>query len=127
MGQSKSRVLQSSYRRMRSLCFSGRPRIKNKYFIPYRLNDPVDGMVEQAIPDRSFMNMAAFRIANKKREIAAMPVGSIFEIFVQRKNMIFEIDLKFRYIIFIVFLFFEFRPSVEQVLQRNYFIKHNYG
>ena len=127
MGQSKSRVLQSSYRRMRSLCFSGRPRIKNKYFIPYRLNDPVDGMVEQAIPDRSFMDMTTLRIVNDKRDIATVFVCSVFEIFVQRKNMIFEIDLKFRYIIFIAFLFFELRPSVEQVLQRNYFIKHKYG
>src|SRR3989338_6212476 len=127
MRQLETKILQSSYRCMSALSFSGRPRIKNKYFIPCRFNDPVDGVMEQAIPDRSFMDMTTLRIVNDKRDIATVFVCSVFEIFVQRKNMIFKIDLKFRYIIFVALLFFELRPSVEQVLQRNYFIKHTYG
>lgn len=116
MGQSKSQILQSSYRRMNAFSNSRRSRIKNKHFIPGRLNNPVDGVMKEAISDRSLMNMAALRIVNKKGEVAAMLVGSIFEIFVQCKNMIFKIDLKFSHIVFIAFLFFELRPSVEQVL-----------
>jgi len=127
MRKSKSKILQPPYRRMRALSFSGRPGVKNKYFIPHRLNDPVDGVMKQAIPDRRFVDIAAFRIVDNKRNIAAVFISSILEIFVQRKNMVFKIDFKFRYIIFVALLFFELRPSAEQVLQRNYFIKHTYG
>lgn len=127
MGQSESQILHSSYRRVNTLCFSGRPRIKNKHFIPGRLNNPVDGVMKEAISDRSFVDMATLRIVNKKREVAAVLVDSILEVFVQCKNMIFKIDLEFSHVVFIAFLFFELRPSVEQVLQRNYFIKHKYG
>lgn len=127
MGQSESQILQSSHCRMNAFCFSGRPRIKNKHFIPDRLNNPVDGVMKEAISDRSFVDMATLRIVNKKGEVAAVLVDSILEVFVQRKNMIFKIDLEFGHVVFIAFLFFELRPSVEQVLQRNYFIKHKYG
>jgi len=116
MGQPKSQILQSSHCRMHTLRFSGRPRIKNKYFISHRLNDPVDGMVEEAVHYRSFMDMTAFRIVDEKREVAAMFVGLMFKIFMQRKNMVFKIDLEFSYIAFVAFLLLELRPSVEQVL-----------
>lgn len=125
--QLKPEGLQSFDRSMNAFVFSRRPRIKNKDFIPFRLNDPVDGMMEQPIANRCLMNMAAFRIANIKRDIATMLVVSVFQILMQFKNVIFEIYLEFGHIFFVGFLFFEFRPSVEQVLQGNYFIEHKYG
>ena len=84
-------------------------------------------MMEQAISYRSLVDIAAFRIVNDKRDIAAVFIYRVFKVFVQRENVILQIDLKFRHVIFIAFLFLELRPSVEQVLQRNYFIKHTYG
>lgn len=125
--QLKPEVLQSFDRSMSAFVFSRRPRIKNKDFIPFRLNDPVDGMMEQPVANRCLMNMAAFRIANIKRDIATMLVVSVFQILMQFKNVIFEIYLEFGHIFFVGFLFFEFRPSVEQVLQGNDFIEHKYG
>lgn len=127
MRQTQSQILQSSHRRMRALCFSGRPRVENKCFIPYRFNDPVDGMMEKPIANRGLMDMAAFRIVNEKGEITAVFVGPVFEIVMQRKNVVFEINLEFRHVVFVGLFLLEFRPSVEQVLQRNYFIKHKYG
>lgn len=125
--QFKPEVLQSFDRPMSAFIFSRRPRIKNKDFIPFRLNDPVDGMMEQPVANRCLMNMAAFRIANIKRDITTMLVVSVFQILMQFKNVIFEVYLKFVHIFFVGFLFFKFRPSVEQVLQGNDFIEHKYG
>lgn len=126
-GEPKTEVLKSFNRSMDAFVFSRRPRIKNKDFIPFRLNDPVDGMMKQPVANQCLMNMAAFRIANVKRDIATMLVVSVFQILMQFKNVIFEIYLEFSHILFVGFLFFEFRPSVEQVLQRNDFIEHKYG
>ncbi len=125
--QFESETLQSFDCSMNAFVFSRRPRVKNKDFIPFRLNDPVDGMMEQPVANRRLMDMATFRIAEKKRDIAAMLVVSVFQILMQFKNVIFEIYLEFGHIFFVGFLFFEFRPSVEQVLQRNDFIEHKYG
>jgi|GEM_PF-2330338 len=116
MRQAQSKILQSPHCRMRAFCFSGRPRIENKCFIPYRFNDPVDGMMEKPIANRGLMDMAAFRIVDIKGVIAAMFVGPVFEVFMQRENMVFEVDFEFRHVVFVGFLFLEFRPSVEQVL-----------
>jgi len=115
-GEPKTEVLKSFNRSMDAFVFSRRPRIKNKDFIPFRLNYPVDGMMEQPVANQCLMNMAAFRIANVKRDIATMLVVSVFQILMQFKNVIFEIYLEFSHIFFVGFLFFEFRPSVEQVL-----------
>ena len=126
-GEPKTEVLKSFDRSVDAFVFSRRPRIKNKDFIPFRLNDPVDSMMKQSVANQCLMNMAAFRIANVKRDIATMLVVSVFQILMQFKNVIFEIYLEFSHIFFVGFLFFEFSPSVEQVLQRNDFIEHKYG
>ena len=73
----------------------------------------MDCVMDQSIPNRRFMNMTALRIVNKKRKITAMLVGIIFQIFMQLKNMIFKIYLKFSYIAFAGLFFFEFGPSIE--------------
>ncbi len=111
---------------MNALGFSGRPRIENEYLIPYRLNDPVDGVMEQSITNRSFVNMTPFRIADEKRKISTVLVDVIFQVLIQLENMIFEIYLKLRHVAFVGFSSLKFRPSVEQVLQENYFFKHKY-
>lgn len=56
-----------------------------------------------------------------------MIVGPVFQVLMQLENMIFEIYLELSHIVFIGFFFFKFRPSVEQVFQRNYFLEHSYG
>ena len=73
-------------------------------------------MMKQPIANQCLMNMATFRIAEKKRDITTVFVVSVFQILMQFKNVIFEIYLEFSHIFFVGFLFFEFRPSVEQVL-----------
>lgn len=65
-------ILQSFNGSVDAFCFSGRPRVKNKNLVPYRLNDPVDGMMNQTIAHRSFVNMAAFWIVDIKRFISSM-------------------------------------------------------
>lgn len=125
--QFKPKTLQSLYCSVGAFIFSGRPRIKDKDLIPYWLDDPVDSVVEQSITHRSFVNMATFRIMNKKRKIPTMLVGVIFQVLMQLENVIFEVYLELRHIAFVGFFSFEFRPSVEQVLQRNNFIEHKYG
>ena len=84
-------------------------------------------MMKQSITNRCLMNMAAFRIVNKKGEIRTVLVGAIFQIIMQLKNVVFETYLEFSHVFFVVLVFLEFRPSVEQVLQRNNFIEHKYG
>ena len=126
-GQFKSEILQSFDRPMNAFVFSRRPRVKNKDFIPFRLNDPVDGMMKQPVANQCLVNMATFRIANIKRDIATVFIVSVFQIFMQFKNVIFEIYLEFGHIFFVGFFSFELRPGVEQVFQGNYFIKHKNG
>lgn len=125
--QLKSQFLQPLDRSVSPFVFSRRPRIKDEDFVPFWLNDPVDGMMEQPVANRCLMNMAAFRIANIKRDIATMLVVSVFQIIMQLKNVVFETYLEFSHVFFIVLVFLEFRPSVEQVLQGNDFIEHKYG
>ena len=56
-----------------------------------------------------------------------MIVGTVFQVLMQLENMIFEVYLELSHIFFVGFFFFKFRPSVEQVFQRNYFLEHSYG
>jgi hypothetical protein len=107
--------------------FSGRPGIKNKELIPYWLNYPVDGVMEQPVANRSFVNMTALWIVNEKRKISTMIVGPIFQVLMQLENVIFEVYLEISHVVFVGFFLFKFRPSVEQVFQRNYFFEHSYG
>ncbi|KKS56340.1 MAG: hypothetical protein UV20_C0015G0001 [Candidatus Magasanikbacteria bacterium GW2011_GWA2_42_32] len=107
--------------------FSGRPGIKNKELIPYWLNYPVDGVMEQPVTNRNFVNMTTLWIVDVKRKISAMIVGTVFQVLMQLENMIFEVYLELSHIFFVGFFFFKFRPSVEQVFQRNYFLEHSYG
>lgn len=126
-GKFKAEALQSFDCSVDTFVFSRRPRIKNKDFIPFGLNGPVDSMMKQPIANRRLMNVATFRIADKKRNVAAVLVGSVFQIFMQAKNVIFEIYLEFGHIILVGLLFFKFRPCVEQVFQGNDFFEHRYG
>lgn len=126
-GQFKPKFVQPLYCRVSAFIFSGRPRIKNKELIPYWLNYPVDGVMEQSVTNRSFVNMTTLWIVDEKRKISSMIVGTAFQVLMQLENVVFEIYLELSYIIFIGFFFFKFRPSVEQVFQRNYFLKHSYG
>lgn len=87
----------------------------------------MDCVMDQPVPNGRFMNMAALRVVNKKRKIAPVLVGLVFQIFMEIKNMIFKIHLEFGYVVFACFFFFEFSPSVKQVLQRNNFFKHKNG
>src|SRR3989339_1696544 len=113
--QFKPKTLQSLYCSVGAFIFSGRPQIKDKDLIPYWLNDSVDGVVEQSITHRSFVNMATLRVVNKKRKIFIMLVGVIFQVLVQLENVIFKVYLELRHIAFVGFFSFEFRPSIEQV------------
>lgn len=126
-GQFKSKPMKPLYGYVSALIFSGRPRIKNKELIPYWLNYPVDGVVEQPVTNRSFVDMTTLRIVDIKRKVSAMIVGTVFQVLMQLENMIFEVYLELGHIFFVGFFFFKFRPSVEQVFQRNYFLEHSYG
>lgn len=125
--QFEPKFVEALHRCMSAFIFSGRPGIKNKELIPYWLNYPVDGVMEQPVTNRSFMNMTALWIVNEKREISAMIVGTAFQVLMKLENMIFEIYLELSHIVFVGFFLFKFRPSVEQVFQRNYFLEHSYG
>ena len=127
LGQSKPNILQSFYGRVGTFCFSRRPRIKNKKFIPHWFNDPMNSMVHQSVTYRGFMNMATFWILYIKRKVATVFISIVSQILMQLKNMIFKIHFEFSNIFLVGFFSFEFSPCVEQVFQGNDFFKHRYG
>ena len=87
----------------------------------------MDGVMEKPVSDWCFVNMATFRIMDEKRIVSAMPVIAVFQILMQFKNMILKTHFKRGHIFFVGLFFFEFRPSIEQILQRNNFFKHEHG
>jgi hypothetical protein len=62
------------------LVVSARIRIGNESLIKKGIHNPIDGVVQQSVPDRCFMNISRFWIIDFERLIAAVNIGMIEEV-----------------------------------------------
>ncbi len=54
-----------------------------------------DGMVQNAVPNRRFVDGALFGVADRERRVWAVPVCACGQITVKGKNMFFELRFEF--------------------------------
>lgn len=87
---------------------------------------PVNGVVEQPIPDARLVNISWFRIGNVKRVVSTMNVRFVFQLEMKCENIIRKSILEILHVFFAALPFQELFPRLEQVFDRNDMVVHVY-
>ena len=104
---------------MRTLALSARKRIKNKFIIKIQIQNPVNCMVKQPVPDSCFMNIARFWVIYFESIIWAMFIRFFGKLAMERKNIIHKMDGKLINIFSFFLITQKFAPCGKQIFYRN--------
>lgn len=112
---------QACHAPMRPLAQTAGVRIINKAPFKYGIQDGENGVVHEAVPNQSLMDMPLFRVVNVETMIRPVPVSAASEFTPELKNVFLQIVFKNRHILFAPFSFPEFCPGREQIFRRRDF------
>lgn len=104
---------------MRSLIHSTRIRISDERPIKERVKDTVEGMVEEPVSHRGFVDMAGFGVGDTKGVILSMYIRFGHQVTMESQNVIHEAELKLLYIFFLCFPSLELLPGFKEIFGRN--------
>lgn len=104
---------------MRALTQSTRIRIRYKCSVKKWIQFSIYRAMKQAVANFCLMNIPWFRVGDVKSVIRAMPIGFLFKLVMQKKNIVHKSQLKLLDIFFLSFAFYKFLPRAEQIFYRN--------
>jgi len=94
-------------------------RICDKGFVEKGVKFSVNGVVKQPVPHAGFVNISWFGVRDIKGLIAAVFVGMMNEILVERYYIIHQVKGKFLNVFFLLFSFQKLLPGLKQVIQAD--------
>ena len=108
---------------MRAVADPARKRSGNKSFLKNRIDDGKYRMMQNSVPDQSFMYVSLFRIADVEAGIWPVLVGFVFQLATEPKDILFKVPLKLLHVMSVSLIAFENVPCRKEILRRNYFFK----
>jgi len=78
-------------------------------------------MMQNAVADFGFVNMALLRIGNVKAVITPVAIGFVFQIPMELEKVLFDMPLEFNDIRLVSLIGLERFPCREKIFHRNYF------
>ena len=76
-------------------------------------------MVEQAVADGCFVDIARLRVGDLEMLVAAVTVRLVPQIAMKRENIVHETKLELLHVALMPLSFQEFTPCAKQILDRN--------
>ena len=80
-------------------------------------------MMQKPVADTRFVDVARLRIGDLERLIAAMAVGMIDKVGMERKEVVHQTKLKFLDILLLPLSRSKFFPCLQEILHSGYFFK----
>ena len=93
--------------------------IENEFRIEVRIQNPIDGVMQQPVPNGGLVNVARLRVVYSERLIRPMSVCIVHELAMQCKNIVGQMEQKTLDVLAFALIPEEFSPSGEQVFHGN--------
>lgn len=106
-------------RAVRSFGATAGIRIEYEFWVEIRIQDAINGMVEQSVAHGRFVDVARFGIVDPERRITAVPVGLVGQFAIKRENVVHESGRKLLDIFAAALVFQKFAPCREQIVDGN--------
>ncbi len=116
-------ILGGQHAPMRSLADATRKRIGNKTLLKNGINDGENGVMQNPVAHRSFVDMPLLGIGYVESGIRAVLVSFVLQLAVKLKNVFFESPLEPHYVGFSPLVSLESVPRGKEIFRRNYLIE----
>lgn len=98
----------------------------NKCPIEKWIQLPVDGVVQQPIPDPCLMDISRLWVGNIESMISPMDICLVFELEMEGENVVGQPVLEILHVFFATLSFQKIFPRFEQIFDRNDSVVHVY-
>lgn len=114
---SSKRFLKGPNTPVSTVSYSAGKGSRNKGRLKNRINYRKDSVMEQPIPNHSFVNMPLLGILNIEAFVGTMLVGFVFQFTMEPENVFFKVPLKSKDIGFISLVRTEFIPGRKKIFR----------
>jgi len=106
-----------------SFANSAGKRIGDKDFIKKRVKFAVNGVMNQPVPHARFVDISRLGVGNIKGLIAAVFIGMMNQVLMQRYYIVHQVKGKFLNVFFLSLPFQKLLPSLKQIIQTDNIFK----
>jgi len=104
---------------MRAFPYSTGVGISDKGPIKERIEDTIDGVMEEAVSHAGLMNRTGFWVRDTEGMVGTVGIGFVYEVTMKREDIVHQVQFECLHVLFLGLASYELLPGLEEIFGRD--------